>query len=113
MSATSSPSSDRSSNLSFPKCVTSSHPQLEGQLYSDGLVLIRHLKGATEPPEQFCQLFENTSCSSSISVSNTNKSFIVGANYQYMLDALQDEVSEVHIRDPLPPPLPEHRIKYY
>lgn len=113
LSATSSPSSDRSSNLSFPKCVTSSHPQLEGQLYSDGLVLIRHLKGATEPPEQFCQLFENTSCSSSISVSNTNKSFIVGANYQYMLDALQDEVSEVHIRDPLPPPLPEHRIKYY
>ncbi|VDM19013.1 unnamed protein product [Wuchereria bancrofti] len=87
LSATSSPSSDRSSNLSFPKCVTFSHSQSEDQLYSDGLVLIRHLKGVVEPPE----LFENTSCSSSISVANTNKSFVAGANYQYILDALQDE----------------------
>ncbi|EJW79923.1 hypothetical protein WUBG_09169 [Wuchereria bancrofti] len=109
LSATSSPSSDRSSNLSFPKCVTFSHSQSEDQLYSDGLVLIRHLKGVVEPPE----LFENTSCSSSISVANTNKSFVAGANYQYILDALQDEVSEVQIHDPLPPPLPKHRIKYY
>lgn len=112
LSATSSSTSDRSSDLSFPKCVTSSHSQSEDQFNSDGLVLIRHLKGAVEPMEQFHRFVEDTSSSSNISTANTSKPFTAGTNSQCILDDLQDEVSKVHIQDPPPPPLPKHRTKY-
>ncbi|KAL3998561.1 Vinculin family protein [Acanthocheilonema viteae] len=91
LSATSSPISDRSSNLSFPKYSTSSYSQLEDKFHSNSWVLSRHLKGALEPMDQFHRFVENTNSSSTISVASTSKPFTADVNFQCVLDDLQDE----------------------
>lgn len=106
LSTISSPTSDRSFNLPFQKCLTSSHSHAEDQFHSDSLELVRHLKNAVEPMEQFCRFIEDT-CSS-----NTNRPFTADINLQCILDDLHDEMNKVYIQNLSPPPLPKHRTNY-